>query len=296
MVWQQIEYFVIVANLQHMTKAAKELSISQPALSRSIAVLEEELGVTLFERSGRNIFLNQYGRMFLERAKAALNEIEKGKQEIKSLIHPSSGVLSLGFIYMLGADLIPSLLSSFRKQYPDIQFELHQSTSHELMTHISNGDHDFAITTPELVTDSCSWHLLGKADLFLAVPNHHKWAEKPYISLEEIHNEPYIGIKETCGLHFTINKLFEGKQINPDIVFEADEIDSVAGLVSAGFGVALLPKPLALQNHQLVWLKVTESACEVSIGLVWKEDRQLTPVAKLFLEFICNKYPAIDNN
>ncbi|MBS4197121.1 LysR substrate-binding domain-containing protein [Lederbergia citri] len=263
---------------------------------RSIAVLEDELGVSLFERNGRNIFLNQYGRIFLERATAALNEIEKGKQEITSMINPSSGVISLGFLHMLGVDLIPSLLSSFRKQYPDIQFELQQCTNHELMAHILNGDHDFGITTPELVTNSCLWHLLLKADLFLAVPNNHKWAEKSSISLDEIHNESYIGLKQSCGIGFTVNKLFEDKQIKPDIVLQADELDTVAGLVSAGFGVALLPKTRALLNHPLVWLKVTEPACEVSIGLVWKEERPLTPVAKSFLEFIRNQYPLIDNN
>jgi LysR family transcriptional activator of glutamate synthase operon len=288
---QQIEYFIAVANLQHMTKAAKELSLTQPALSRSIAVLEKELGVALFERSGRNLVLNRYGRLFLERAKLALMEIEKAKKEIADQINPSGGVISLSFLHMLGAQLIPSLLGSFRDRYADIRFDLNQSSNDELMRLISNNDCDFGITTPEFVNDTFYWHLIGKSELFLALPLNHQWVNKRSISLEELQKEPYVGLKNSCGLSFTINNLFEKKQIRPNTVFHADELDTVAGLVSAGFGVALLPKTLGLQNHPLFLVNVDEPACELSVGVVWKKDKQLTPVSNIFLEFIRERYP-----
>ncbi|AGN70641.1 hypothetical protein B2K_39065 [Paenibacillus mucilaginosus K02] len=227
----------------------------------------------------------------MERAKLALMEIEKGKQEIANQINPSTGVISLSFLHMLGAQLVPSLLGSFREQYADIRFELHQSSNNELMTLLSSNDCDFGITTPEFVNDTFDWHLLGKSELFLTLPLNHQWVNKSSISLEELREEPYIGLKTSCGLSFTINNLFEKMQIRPNTVFHADELDTVAGLVSAGFGVALLPKTLGLQNHRLVWVKVDESKCELSVGVVWKKDKQLTPVSNIFLEFIREKYP-----
>ncbi|CAG7652702.1 HTH-type transcriptional regulator GltC [Paenibacillus allorhizosphaerae] len=290
MEWQQIEYFIAVAQLQHMTNAAKELSLTQSALSRSISALEKELGVALFERSGRSLVLNRYGRIFLERAKLALMEIEKGKQEITNLINPSAGVISLSFLHMLGAQLIPSLLNSFRERYADIRFELHQSSNNELLTLISNNDCDFGITTPEFVNDSFHWHLMGKSELFLATPLNHRWVNLSSVNLEELREVPYVGLKTSCGLSFTINKLFEKKQIRPNTVFHADELDTVAGLVSAGFGVAILPKTLGLQNHPLVWLKVDEPECELTLGVVWKKNKELTPVSNIFLSFIREKY------
>ncbi|KRE33947.1 LysR family transcriptional regulator [Paenibacillus sp. Soil522] len=288
---QQIEYFIAVAKLEHMTKAAKELSLSQPALSRSIAVLEKELGVVLFERSGRNLVLNRYGRLFFERAKLILKQIEMVKQDIANQIDPSTGIISLSFLHMLGAQLIPSLLGSFRQRYTDIRFELHQSSNHELMTLISNSDCDFGITTPEFVNEPFFWHLIGNSELFLVLPLNHQWVNKSSISLKELQEEPYIGLKPSCGLSFTINKLFETTQIQPNTVFHVDELDTVAGLVSAGFGVALLPKTLGLQNHPLIWVKVEEPECELSIGVVWKKDKRLTPVSNIFLEFIRERYP-----
>lgn len=99
MEWDQINYFQTVANVQHITKAAKLLSISQPALSRSIARLEDELGVQLFDRKGRNIYLNRYGKMFLHRVEQSIKQIELGKQEIRDEIHPDNGTISLSFCH-----------------------------------------------------------------------------------------------------------------------------------------------------------------------------------------------------
>lgn len=290
MEWQQLEYFITVARLQHMTKAAEELSLSQPALSRSIANLEKELGASLFERKGRNVHLNRYGSLFLQRAQAAISEIEQGKQEILSLINPNTGVVSLSFLHLLGSEFVPALIRSFRSDYPDIQFELHQGIHHNLVTDISNGDCDFAITTPENVNDMLSWHLLGTAKLFLAVPASHKWAARKSIDLEEIREEPYIGLKDMCGLSATVSKLFNDINMLPKTIFQADELDTVAGLVSAGFGVSLLPYTSGLNSHPLTWLEITEPICEMSLGLVWKARKQPTPAADTFLSFIRNRY------
>jgi DNA-binding transcriptional LysR family regulator len=288
MEWQQLEYFIAVANSEHMTKTAKELAITQPALSRSIKTLEKELGIPLFERNGRNLFLNKYGKYFYQRAKAALSEIEKGRKEIESLINPTSGVISISFLHMLGAHLVPSLLHSFKKDFPDIQFDLHQGSPHELMTLISNGDCDFGITTPDFINSHYSWHLLGKFELFLTLPLDHKWANKKNIYLEEIGDEPYIGLKSSCGVGSMIDTMFAKQQITPRTVFQADELDTVAGLVSTGFGISFLPKTISLQSFPLVWLPVTAPECEVSVGVIWKKRRFFSEVSKIFLNFVQN--------
>ncbi|MDG0794128.1 LysR family transcriptional regulator [Cohnella ginsengisoli] len=176
--WQQIEYFIAVAKSQHMTNAAKQLSVTQPALSRSIATLEKEVGVELFERRGRNLALNRYGQLFLERAQNALKEIEKAKQEIANEINPWSGVISLCFPHIVGAELFPTMLGAFRERYADIRFELNQCSNDELAARIHNNDSDFGITTWESVNDAFHWQQIGKSELYLAVPLHHPWADK----------------------------------------------------------------------------------------------------------------------
>nr|WP_223435832.1 LysR family transcriptional regulator [Metabacillus dongyingensis] len=118
--WHQINYFQTVAQVQHITRAADLLSISQPALSRSILKLEDELGVQLFDRKGRNIYLNRYGRMFLNRVEQSIKQIEIGKQEIWDEIHPDNGTISLSFLPSLGINVVPNIISTFQKTYPNV--------------------------------------------------------------------------------------------------------------------------------------------------------------------------------
>ena len=291
MEWQQLEYFIAIAKLQHMTNASKELSVSQPALSRSIATLEKEFGVELFERRGRNLVLNRYGQLLLGRAQTALLEIEKAKQEIANLIHPLSGILSLCFPHILGAELFPSMLGAFRKQYTDIRFDLNQCTIDELVLRIFNNDCDFGITTWESVNDVFHWHLIGKSELYLAVPVHHPWASKKSIHLEELNGVHYIGLKRSCALSYTVDELLVRSHVEPDTVYRADELDMVAGLVAAGYGVSLLPKTLGISNYPMAWVKVNDPESVLTVGVVWKKDRLLTPVSEVFLSFIRERYP-----
>ncbi|WP_138754504.1 LysR family transcriptional regulator [Paenibacillus sinopodophylli] len=291
MEWQQIEYFIEVAKLQHMTNAAKELSVTQPALSRSIATLEKEIGVELFERRGRNLVLNRYGEIFLERSQTALREIEKAKQEIADQINPWSGILSLCFPHILGAELFPTMLGAFRERYADIRFELNQCTTDELVLQISNNSCDFGITTWESVNENFHWHLIGKSELYLAMPLHHAWANRKSIRLEELHREPYVGLKPSCALSYTVEELLTRSGVEPNTVYRADELDMVAGLVSAGFGISLLPKTLGIRHYPMAWVKVSDPVSELTVGLVWKKDRKLTPASEVFLAFVQERYP-----
>lgn len=104
----------VVARLEHFGQAARELAISQPALSRSISNLEEELGVTLFDRMGRSVYLNSFGRVFLERVEKGLTEIAMGVQEIQHLKNPYTGTVALGFLQTLGTTILPEILPAGR--------------------------------------------------------------------------------------------------------------------------------------------------------------------------------------
>ncbi|MDG0809172.1 LysR family transcriptional regulator [Cohnella rhizosphaerae] len=292
MEWQQIEYFIAVAKSQHMTNAAKQLSVTQPALSRSISTLEKEVGVELFERRGRNLALNRYGQLFLERAQNALAEIEKAKQEIANQINPWSGVLSLCFPHILGAELFPTMLGAFRERYADIRFELNQCSLDELTARILGNDCDFGITTLESANDAFHWQLIGKSELYVAVPLGHPWADKSSIRLEELQGEAYVGLKPSCALSYTVEALLAGTGIEPDTLYRADELDMVAGLVAAGFGVSLLPKTLGIRSYPMAWIPVNDPACALTVGVVWKRDRRLTPVSEVFLDFVRARYQA----
>ncbi len=111
-------YFQTVAKYENMSRASEHLHISQPALSKSISLLEESLGVVLFDRYGRSIKLNRYGKFFLERTEIILREFERTKEDLQNMVAPGHGEVSLGFMHTLGLEVIPSLMTDLKQLFP----------------------------------------------------------------------------------------------------------------------------------------------------------------------------------
>ncbi|MED3729410.1 LysR family transcriptional regulator [Priestia filamentosa] len=290
MEWNQLEYFQKLAQIQHFTQAAKMLHITQPALSRSIAKLEEELGVPLFERQGRKVCLNRYGKMFLKRIEVALTEIEKGKQELLEELNPVSGTVSLAFLHIIGTQMVPKILSEFSKRYPNVQFELSQFSNDKALQKLEQGKCDFFITSSIFLKEGIKKLDLLTEELFVAVPTGHHLSQNKEIDLHQIMNEPFIGIKSNCGLRDTLDVFFQQMGFTPKMKFEGEEVMTVAGLVSAGLGVSILPAAPALQLDGISWLKLKEPRCTRNIGIAWSETHYMPPSAQLFRKFIIEQY------
>src|SRR5690625_3664589 len=181
--WHQINYFQTVAKVQHMTKAAKQLSISQPALSRAIAKLEKELGIQLFDRKGRNIYLNRYGKIFLNSVEQSIRQIELGKQEMWDETYPNHGTISIAFIPSLGISMVPNMIGAFRQEHPDVQFQLTQAGNREIFDLLKSREVDLAFTALFHTDPEIAWMQLLTEELFLAVSTQHPLAKHETIDL-----------------------------------------------------------------------------------------------------------------
>lgn len=285
MEWNQLEYFLTVARMQHVTRAAEALSITQPALSHSLAKLEEELGVQLFERSGRNVQLNRYGRTFAARVSNALQEIRRGKEEIAELTDPESGVVTLAFGNILGTHFVPELVHRFQEKYPNIRFELCQGTCTQTQQLLEEGQSDLNITSPRSGADGIVWETLFAAELYAVVPASYRLAAKESISLKELADEPFIGIHRDCGLRGTVDAISRTHHFLPQVKYSAEDLATVAGFVAAGLGVSLLPKSRGLMLEGMRWIKISTPGCVCEVGIEWKEKRYLSPAARLFRDF-----------
>lgn len=290
MEWQQIEYFQKVAQLQHMTQAAEALSISQPALSRSIARLEEELGVSLFERQGRSIILNQYGKLFLIHANRILKEFEDTKHEIQALVDPEHGEVSLGFLHTLGVNIIPDILRGFQELHPGTKIRLYQNNNISLLKQLQSGEIDLCLVHHSFGDPHIQWEKLWDEELFLMVPVTHPLAGRESITLHEIQTEPMISMKPGYELRKIADKLCRKANFTPNITFEGEEVTTLAGLVASGLGVALLPDQKDIDKTKVSKIHVRWPSCKRQIGLSWYEDRYMSPTAKRFMRFIFTHY------
>lgn len=287
MEWEQFTYFLTLARVEHVTQAAKELSITQSALSRSIARFENELGVPLFDRHGRSIKLNQYGERFKNRVETMISEYEQGKQELHALLHPDKGNVSFGFLHSLSKEQIPQLIASFKSKHPSITFDLEQNASHTLVELLENGKLDYCILSTNQLEPHIEFTPLYKEDLFVYLPQTHKLASLDQITFAQIENEPIVHLKQELSLRHFVDDLFRDAHIQPEITFEGAEVDTVAGLVSAGLGISILPD-IPFKPANIVKRPIKSDQAHRIIGLATHKGRFLSPAAQLFKEFLYN--------
>ncbi|GAF13907.1 LysR family transcriptional regulator [Bacillus sp. JCM 19046] len=287
MEWEQFRYFLTLAKLEHVTQAANELAITQSALSRSIARFESEIGVPLFDRRGRSLKLNAYGKRFKLRVESMQNEFEQGKQELQELLDPEKGNVAFGFLHSLSKEQIPQLIASFRVTHPSITFDLEQNASHLLVEQLESGRLDYCLISPnQLATHpQIEFTALFKEDLFVYVPKNHFLAAQQSVTLTDIKDEAIVHLKQDFSLRHFVDDLFNHVGIEPEITFEGAEVDTVAGLVAAGLGISILPD-IPYKPANVVQLPLHSLKAQRVIGIASAKGRFLAPSALLFRDFL----------
>lgn len=281
----QLHYFRTVARLEHMTKAAQELHIAQPALSKTIARLEEDLGVPLFDRQGRQIRLNTFGKAFLAKAETALTALEEGRRELADLAGMERGSIHLAAPTL---NRLSGLIGDFLTLYPEVQFHLAQASTEEMVQQLENGQIDFCFTALPIKRPGIHELPVLNEEVFLAVPPGHRLASRTSINLSEVADEPFIGYKKENIFWKRDDDLFQKAGIIPKIVCEINEPSAKASLIKAGLGIAFVgacnrsdeapPLPFVL-------LQIDNPGCQSSFQLAWHEKHYLSKAAREFRDF-----------
>jgi LysR family transcriptional regulator, transcription activator of glutamate synthase operon len=286
----ELHWFVVLAETEHVTDAAAELGIPQPTLSRALARLEAEVGVALFDRVNRRLRLNAYGAIVAEHARRAIAEMRSADERIAALRDPDTGTVRLAFLHSLASWFVPDLLRRFRLQAPQVQFDLLQGAAHELTSRVLEGHVDLAITSPRPTGPGYVWHGLYSERLCLAVPRGHRLAKRSGVRLADVAGEPFIMLSIQSGLRHLTDELCAAAGIQPQVVFEATEIPTMEGLVAAGFGVAVVPVPRAERGEPMAaYLPLSDAGAKRHVGLALAAGRELPAAAARFVDFVTGK-------
>ena len=286
----QLEYFRDLANILHFTKTADEISISQSALSRSIHKLETELGHPLFDRKKKEITLTPLGRQFLTHVERALNDIEEGRQELEHANDPQGGIINLSFIHSLGGGVLPHLLSEYKALYPATRFNLDQNNSAILAQDLIDGKSDLSLGSTMITMEHLAWTYLYSEEIYISVPKYHPLSGRSSVALKDIEHYPFITMKPPYSLRILTNQFCNLAGIRPEIIFEGDDTNTVAGLVAAGLGVSLLPRILAADELGISQIHISSPTCKREIGIAWNMTRPLSPAALRFQQFIVKRF------
>ncbi|MWC31369.1 LysR family transcriptional regulator [Paenibacillus sp. MMS18-CY102] len=285
----QLKYFQAAARIEHMTKAAQSLHISQPALSKMITALEAELGAKLFDRNHKTIRLNEQGRLFLQKIDLALQAIEDGIRQLQD--GNGTAVAAIALDVRVSSHLLPALLAEYCKQWPDTQFHLIQ----HVPQYESTPSFDLCLSdgaNPPAGTESYS---LLREKIVVAVPAAHRLASSDLISLRELQDENFICLPPGKALREMTDAFCRLAGFAPRIRFESDDPATVRGLIRVGQGVAFLPSITwgGSTGPDVVTIPLEESFCERAISLYWPKDRYLTQAAAQFRDFAISYFAAL---
>jgi DNA-binding transcriptional LysR family regulator len=285
----QLEYFLKVAHYEHVSKAAYELEISQASLSKSLARLEADIGIQLFDRKGKQIQLNEYGKIYKEKVEKALQLLDDAESEMCDRAGLGNGNITLG---VMTSCFLPKLVSGFLSQRPNTKISQHVMSDDEMVAELKNGKTDICISTSQLNDKEIEWNHLFNEEVYLLVSKKHPLATKDVVSLEELKNESFITFPVGLNWRVVTDDFCKQAGFIPNIKFEGEELSIILNLVKEGTGITFLPK-YAYSDEDLKHLKkirLAEPYCYRLIGLAWlKEKNQKRAVIQFknyLLDFI----------
>ncbi len=282
-----LRYFVTLAHWEHYTKAAAELSITQPSLSHAISSLEQELGVNLFEKEGRNIVLTKYGRLFLVDVEKSMEILEAGIKTLKSA-GIGEGTIDLGFLRTLGTNVVPSFISGYQKEYADrnVNFNLNTGVTEDLLNGLKNKKYDLVLCSKMPKEPSVEFIPVAQQKLVLIVPTNHPLAIRNSITLTETLQYPQIIFSKRSGLRPIIDELFKVAGGYPEVVYEIKEDQVIAGFVAKGFGIAVVPDMPILETMDVKKLEINSPNWQRNFYLAFLKDKYISPAAQTFKNYI----------
>lgn len=283
----QLEYLKTVAETENFTTASKLLSVTQPALSKSISKLEEELNVPLFEKNGRNIKLTRFGKVFLTHSNEALNEIKKGVKELEEITNPETGTISISSTSSIGTYFMPFIISNFLSKSPNSKFQFNHQSVSEILKSLKLGKIDLGFyDCIDDIEDNSEIESIPikKEEYVLIVPKNHILSSRTEVSLKELKDESFVAFCETSKDNMLSYSEYLG--YIPKISIQPSEASMLEGLVSAGAGISLVPNTPIINTNTLSIVKIKENIKDRVIYMGWLKDSYISPVSKAFKDYV----------
>ncbi|MFJ8921821.1 LysR family transcriptional regulator [Streptomyces sp. NPDC102415] len=251
--FQQLAYFVAVAEARHFTRAAEEVHVSQPSLSQQIKALENELGAELFSRARGNIALTDAGEALLPLARRILADADTARHEVQELVQLRRGRIRLGATPSVCTGLLPEVLRAFHGAHPGIQLLIEEGGSHDLVRQLARGALDLALLVLPLPAASpalTTVELLHEDLVVVSSESRPAPGRKGSVHIADLENEPLVMFRHGYDLRELTVAACRAEGFEPSFTVEGGEMDAVLGFVRAGLGIAVVPRMVAVRAGQ----------------------------------------------
>lgn len=278
--------FKKIAELQHITRASEELHVAQPSLSRTISRLEKELGVQLFERSGKNIILNSYGEILLKHTNRILQELKDIELEIGDTVDERARTVT--FSLYAASKLLPELVMAFKNEYPAIRLQISQENLNRI--HPAECDLTLFSSMQPCIQDHAV--TLIEEEILLALPDSNPLSKRECLNLSEVAGEEFICLQQGKSLRTITDMFCQMAGFEPSVVLESDSPETVRELIRAGIGISFIPSITwqGMDTKNIVLVPISFPQCRRYINLSWRSTGYLSPAAILFRDFVQNYF------
>jgi DNA-binding transcriptional LysR family regulator len=282
---QSLQAFVEVAEQGSFSEAAEQLHLTQPAVSKRIAVLEQQLDSKLFDRIGRNISLTEAGRALLPQAQRILQSVQEAQHSIRDLQGSVSGSLSLGISHHIGLHRLPPVLQQFSKQYPKVKLDIDFMDSEQAYEQILHGKIELAVVTlAQQQVTPFQQQAIWQDELMACVAPDHPLNQQQRVNLQTLSHYTAIlpGLSTYTGQ--IIKRLFQQHQLKLDVSMATNYLETIKMMVSIGLGWSVLPSTMIDGSLRTVAIK--DLHLQRDLGYVYHRDRSLTNAASAFIDIL----------
>ena len=294
---KQLKYFIAIVEESSFSAAARKLHMTQPPLSQQLKSLEEELGVSLIERTTKKILPTKAGDLLYKRAKEILNLIDITSDEVKELRDGISGTLAIGTLTSLASELLPEKIKTFKQQYPKVNFQIHEGDPNRIMELLDKRIIELGIT--RLPVDTSVFDLINLPEEPMVAAMNDNWnfaTGFPYINFSSLEDKPLLLLRRLKGTSVYNHELyttelvkdnFRSLGLTSNIVSESDDIATLLNWAYHGIGIAIVPKSARniLPNSTLHYKEIINPGIKTRpAGIIWKKNSYLSTASKKFLE------------
>ncbi|TAL36520.1 MAG: LysR family transcriptional regulator [Phenylobacterium sp.] len=280
---QQVRYFLALARTLNFTRAAEQSNVSQPALTRAIQQLEHELGGPLFHRERANTHLSELGRMMLPYLEQIHAQTEAAKQQAKAIKKLDNVTLRIGAMCTIGPALISDLIVKFQIAHPNVDLEVVEEGSVELMDMLTKGDLNLALFgLPEPLDVRFHGLSLFQERFVIALPPDHPLAAHNVVRCSDTHEQPYVS-RANCEIFDHARRQLRAHGVQWKKVFSSERDDWVQGMIKAGLGFGFFPE-LSVTDPGLVTRRLIDPEFVRTIMLVTVRGRPHSPAVGAFVQ------------
>lgn len=282
----QLRAFFLAAREKSITKAAKALYITQPAVSIQIKSLEEALQLKLFRKCGKDLEITDAGKVLYGYAEKIFLTVGEMEHVLKGYADLTQGSLTMGTTRSFARHLMPALLSQFQEEFPGVKVYLEVGSSQEIADRLLEFKYDLGIIGRLQYSNKLRSVPYGKEEFCLVTPPHHRFAGRQEVSLQELKEEPIIIRENGSGSRHAILSLLRDHGVKPSVLLEAGSFEFIKEYISKGRGISFLYKPEFQLEAKMGLLKsvpIREGPIFIQSDIVFPRDVELSPPAKAFL-------------